>query len=235
MTARSAAGTTEGLYLAVKGGHNREHHNHNDVGNFIVYADGLPVIIDVGAGTYTAQNSGPGRYDIWNMHSGYHNLPTINTIRQGYGEEFSATVLGYSADERSAQLTLELARAYPPEAGLKTWTRRLTLNRGQDIQLEESYALIDPAQAITLRVLTPCETTESNGILHLHETRFDDIRNSGCVNIQFDPGQLRVDIEAIEIEDKKIQSSWGQSLYRILFIAENPPLSDTWVLRVTKS
>lgn len=42
MTARSGKSTdaTKGLYLAVKGGHNDESHNHNDVGSFIVYADG---------------------------------------------------------------------------------------------------------------------------------------------------------------------------------------------------
>ena len=44
-----------GLYLAAKGGHNAESHNHNDVGNFIVYSDGRPLLIDVGVGTYTSK------------------------------------------------------------------------------------------------------------------------------------------------------------------------------------
>jgi hypothetical protein len=35
MTARSRAGSTEGLYLAAWGGHNAQSHNHNDVGNFL--------------------------------------------------------------------------------------------------------------------------------------------------------------------------------------------------------
>ena len=42
MIARSPEGSVKGLFLAAQGGHNAESHNHNDVGNFIVYADGEP-------------------------------------------------------------------------------------------------------------------------------------------------------------------------------------------------
>jgi len=55
MGARSFEGSKPGLYVAAKGGHNAESHNHNDVGNFIVYADGYPALIDVGVETYTAK------------------------------------------------------------------------------------------------------------------------------------------------------------------------------------
>ncbi|HEX9973489.1 MAG TPA: heparinase II/III family protein, partial [bacterium] len=53
MTARSEPGSANGLYVAAKGGHNAESHNHNDIGSFIIYMDGLPMIIDVGVETYT--------------------------------------------------------------------------------------------------------------------------------------------------------------------------------------
>jgi hypothetical protein len=55
MAAREREGDTRGFYLAAKGGHNAESHNHNDIGNFIVYYDGLPLLIDVGSGKYTAR------------------------------------------------------------------------------------------------------------------------------------------------------------------------------------
>ncbi len=76
MSARSTEGSAEGLYLAAKGGHNNESHNHNDVGNFIVYLDGEPLLIDVGVETYTAQTFSSRRYEIWTMQSAWHNLPT---------------------------------------------------------------------------------------------------------------------------------------------------------------
>ena len=51
MVARESTDPTKGTILALKGGHNAESHNHNDVGNFIVYRNGKPVLIDVGVGT----------------------------------------------------------------------------------------------------------------------------------------------------------------------------------------
>ena len=48
MAARERPGSTAGLYVAAWGGHNAQSHNHNDVGNVIVYADGQPLLIDVG-------------------------------------------------------------------------------------------------------------------------------------------------------------------------------------------
>ena len=90
MAARVREGSADGLYLAAQGGHNAESHNHNDVGNFIVYANGEPAIIDVGVETYTAKTFSPQRYDIWTMQSAYHNLPTVNGVMQGAGREFEA-------------------------------------------------------------------------------------------------------------------------------------------------
>ena len=42
MAARVKADSAQGLYLAAQGGHNAESHNHNGVGNFLVYANGAP-------------------------------------------------------------------------------------------------------------------------------------------------------------------------------------------------
>ncbi|MBN2000058.1 heparinase II/III family protein, partial [candidate division KSB1 bacterium] len=53
--ARAVLGSAQGFYLAAKGGHNNESHNHNDVGNFLIYYDGVPAIIDIGVEQYTAK------------------------------------------------------------------------------------------------------------------------------------------------------------------------------------
>lgn len=88
MGARSHSDSDKDLYVAAKGGHNAESHNHNDVGNFIVYADGSPLLIDIGVETYTAKTFSSNRYDIWTMQSQYHNLPTINGVQQKDGREY---------------------------------------------------------------------------------------------------------------------------------------------------
>lgn len=155
MTARSDARSSAGLYLAAQAGHNAEAHNHNDVGNFIVYADGHPALIDVGVEVYNTKTFGPQRYDIWTMQSGYHNCPTINGVMQSAGREFSAGGVAYKADDNAAAMTLDLAKAYSPEAGVKTWQRTLRLNRHRNIAITDAFRLTKPTSDLTLTLMTP--------------------------------------------------------------------------------
>ena len=132
MAARQKGGDYKGFYLAAKGGHNGESHNHNDVGQFIVYYNGYPLIIDIGVETYTAKTFSSSRYEIWTMQSQYHNLPTVNGICQHEGEEFRALDVSYLCDESMAELSMDIAKAYPSEAGIKKWFRRCILHRKED-------------------------------------------------------------------------------------------------------
>lgn len=125
--ARSAAGTELGLAVAVKGGHNGEHHNHNDVGSVIVAADGVPVLVDAGRPTYTAQTFGPARYDIWTMQSGWHNVPEVRGTPQGQGRAFRARDV--EVTEEPFMVRMDLAAAYPVP-GLERWWRTVRLDRG---------------------------------------------------------------------------------------------------------
>ncbi len=43
MVAREQEGSSKGLYLAAKGGHNDESHNLKDIGQFIIYCEGSPI------------------------------------------------------------------------------------------------------------------------------------------------------------------------------------------------
>jgi hypothetical protein len=155
MTARCAEGTTKGFFVAAQGGHNAESHNHNDVGNFIVYRDGRPILIDAGVETYSRKTFSGQRYEIWTMQSAYHNLPTIDGVMQSPGRQFAAREVRYEANGDHAQLQLDIAGAYPKQANVKSWVRTIRLNRGQDIGITENYALDKPAKEITLTLLTP--------------------------------------------------------------------------------
>ncbi|OGG50266.1 MAG: hypothetical protein A3F84_18055 [Candidatus Handelsmanbacteria bacterium RIFCSPLOWO2_12_FULL_64_10] len=234
MTARSKEGSPEGLFVAAKGGHNNESHNHNDVGNCVVYADGRPVLIDTGVEPYTAQNSGPRRYEIWTMQSAYHNLPTVNGVMQQAGAERAAKEVAYAADKATARFSLDLADAYPPEAHLASWVRTLTLSRGRDLLVTEAYRLSQPAKEITLSLMTPCEVVqEGPGALLLKETPLVDGRASGAARIHYDAARLKVSTETISLEaGERLKNVWGKRLLRITLRAENPPLQDTWTLRI---
>ena len=231
MTARCREGTADGFFIAAKGGHNAESHNHNDVGNFIVYRDGRPLLIDAGVETYSRKTFSSQRYEIWTMQSAYHNLPTINGVQQSPGREFAAKDARYEADDSHALLRLDLAGTYPKQAGLKSWVRTVQLNRGEDIVVTEDYALEQPASEITLSLLTPCKVELQNeGRLLLATADAGEPRVA--VRVSYDAARLKAVLETIPVEDGRLRSAWPGQLTRILLKAENPAAKDTWTLRI---
>ena len=156
MAARDAAGTTDGLYVAAWGGHNGQSHNHNDVGNYLVYQNGQPALIDVGRPTYTRQTFSSDRYKIWAMQSAYHNLPTVNGQMQGVGTQYAATQVSYHADDAVAELQLDLAAAYPKSAGIRTWVRTIRLQREDHLLVKDQFTLREKSSDIVQHLMTPC-------------------------------------------------------------------------------
>ena len=231
MAARSKKGSAKGLYLAAKGGHNSESHNHNDVGNFIVYMDGRPMIIDVGVETYTRKTFSSKRYEIWTMQSQYHNLPTINGVMQQAGRNFAAKNVSYTSSNEYAQLKLDISGAYPPEAGVNSWVRTIRLNREENVEIVDAYQLAQVAQELTTSLVTPCEVTvNAHGQLVLRELKADPVV-SLCV--YYDADKMTATKENMPLKDSKLKSVWGDHVTRILLRADAPPLRDTWTLRIT--
>jgi hypothetical protein len=230
MTARVQEGSPQGLYLAAQGGNNGKSHNHNDVGNFVVYADGLPAIIDVGVETYTAKTFSPQRYEIWTMQSAYHNCPTIDGVMQSAGRKFAAAEVSYHADDRAAEIHMDLAKAYPPEANLAFWSRTLRLDRARNtIEVVDDYRLTQAAKVITLTLMTPCAAQVSTpGEIRLAMTA------GGPVRVAYDGRAFHAAAEEIPIDDAQLRRSWGERLYRILLRADAPPLQSKWSLRITR-
>ena len=231
MIARCQEGTTEGFFVAAKGGHNAESHNHNDVGNFIVYRDGRPILIDIGVETYSRKTFSSQRYEIWTMESAYHNLPTIDGVMQSPGREFTAKNVRYDADEGHAQLQLDIAGTYPPQANLQSWTRTIRLHRGTGIVITEEYALKEPANEITLSLMTPCKVqVQKDGRLLLEAA--DGAEPAAAVQVLYDSGKLKAVLETIPVEDGRLRSVWPAQMTRILLRAEKPALQDTWTVRI---
>ena len=75
---------------AIKGGHNDEPHNHNDVGSFFFLLHGSEVLTDLGAGEYVKDSFSDKRYTIFTNNSFSHSVPIINGNGQKTGREYSA-------------------------------------------------------------------------------------------------------------------------------------------------
>ncbi|MES2464281.1 MAG: heparinase II/III family protein [Armatimonadota bacterium] len=232
MTAREREGSDRGFYLSAKGGHNGESHNHNDIGQFIVYRNGLPVLIDVGVETYSAKTFNAHRYEIWTMQSAYHNLPTIGGIQQQPGESFHARDVVYTADDAAVQLSLDIAPAYPAEAGVPSWRRTLRLDRAVregtgSVTVHDTFALGQPAD-VTLSLMTPCMPALSQpNVLRLTDVAGD------ATDITYSGATFTGTIERITITDERLLRSWGPTLYRVLLRTEGPVQHGDWALTIT--
>jgi hypothetical protein len=235
MVARDEAGTTDGFFVAAKGANNNESHNHNDVGQFILYLDGNPVILDAGVGEYTSKTFGPNRYDIWTMRSDYHNLPTINGVVQGHGNVFAARDVRYHADNDTASLAADIAGAYPDEAGIVSWQRTVTLRRDESLRVTDQYDLDKPVPIITQTFMTasPVDVSEP-GTIKLATRELPAGRRAGAGTIIYDAGILSVEVDEMVIDDTRLTPVWGDRLYRIVLTAEGPAQNGEWAFVFTR-
>ncbi|MFH6767511.1 heparinase II/III family protein [Gaetbulibacter aquiaggeris] len=204
------------LFLSVLGAHNGQSHNHNDVGNYTIFVDGEPVIIDLGVETYTKKTFSPQRYDIWTMQSAYHNLPTINGIMQAYGAEFKTTDVVKSKNE----LRINIASAYPEEAKIDSWIRTFKYGRSGILILDD-YRLKENSKGIVLNQMTSLKIKENKkGNIVLIN---DDGQN--VLNLSYNPEQLILSTEEIKLTDEKLRTEWKrEKLYRFQLKVKNNAL-----------
>ena len=228
MAARSAANSGVGLYVAAWGGHNAQSHNHNDVGNFIVYGDGTPVLIDVGVETYSAKTFSAQRYEIWTMQSAYHNLPTINGIMQGAGREFQAKDVSFGETANRVTFSADIASAYPTEAAVRRWQRRITLDRKASVvELEDRYELKEWKEPVRLNLMTS---------LRMDTSSPGEVRVGDRYVIAYDARTLSAAAEEIPLSDEHLRSVWGDRVARLVLTTHGTALQGGYrvVLREVK-
>ncbi|GAA1980313.1 heparinase II/III domain-containing protein [Microbacterium pumilum] len=211
--ARERGGSASGVTVAAKGGHNGEHHNHNDVGSFVVASDGVPVIVDAGRPTYTAATFGPDRYLIWTMQSSWHNVPELRESAQGAGAAFRATDVTASVADDASGLSLDLAAAYP-DVGVRSWRRSVTLHRDSEcarVVIDDSwgYEPDDTERTTTVRLLV------AGAVESLQDgLRVTPLGDARPVRVAWDSG-IRAATVVRDLDDPMLSDVWGPTLTRI--------------------
>lgn len=137
---------------AVKGGHNGEPHNHNDVGSFHYVIGDEVFFADLGAGEYTREYfQEQTRYTIFVNQSQSHNVPIIAGHGQMPGLEYRCSLF---ETDGSGCTKLRLEDAYG-ETGLKSFLRTLDFS-GVDGTLRVTDTFTgDAALAVTENLVTP--------------------------------------------------------------------------------
>ncbi|MFN3265367.1 MAG: heparinase II/III family protein [Deinococcales bacterium] len=105
-----------GFVFAIKGGHNDEPHNQNDLGQFILHAHGDTLLCDLGRGQYTKEYFSEARYTLLHTSSRGHNVPVLNGYTQAAGADFFGELLHYALQNNVLKLLLDLSNAYPDPA-----------------------------------------------------------------------------------------------------------------------
>ncbi len=213
---------TKGQMLAAKGGTNGENHNHNDVGSFIYYQHCMPIFIDAGVVGYTRQTFDGSRYSLWPMQSDYHNLPRINGFSQRDGKQYKATNFEVKGNRT---FVVDIAKAYPKEAGASSWLR--------------SYTLHDNAFSITdrFRIDNPQHPNEVNfltwGSVDLSEPGKVTIEVNGQRTLlSYNARQMECRMERIHFDDRKLTAVWGTEVIRISFTAKQVVGKGSYTFRV---
>ena len=216
LTARTKSESTNGLFLAVQGGHNAESHNHNDIGNFIVYANNTPVFVDAGVGSYTAQTFSSKRYELWNMQSVWHNCPTINGVMQKEGIQYKATNVLYAKNTSGVSVSMDIAVAYPTEAAVKKYERKFDFDQSKNtIQLFENYEMLEWKSPLVQSFLVFIKPTiEKPGQLSFA------LQDGASVTFNYDAKLFDIAVEDKILEDERISGIWGKQLYRIQLVAK---------------
>ena len=234
MAARSRPGSSDGLYVAAWGSHNAQSHNHNDVGNFLVFANGRPVFVDVGAPAYTAQTFSSRRYEIWAFQSAFHNLPTINGAMQSAGRQYAARSVQCQTNDVFAELQMDIGAAYPPSAQVNRWVRTVRLTRGESVEITDTFQLKAATGETSQNLITPLEpNTDQPGKIRLRAAASTGKRAVN-ISLEFDSALLAPSVEPIDLSDNRLARSWGKRFYRIILRPKQPALHDTWKLRLAE-
>ena len=194
MVARGDEDSEHGLAVAVHGGSNGALTAHPDAGNFILFCEGEPVIVDAGFLEDTM----------------FHNLPVVGGHGQSLGAAFGAQDVSCRLEDDYALLSMDLARAYPAQAGVYEWQRTLIYERAEGtVQLIDMFAL-NGLRDIEFCFLTPFKPGLGAGWAQL-----------GPVRLRWENG-LTASCDPLPVPEGEARALWGDTLYRVALATDEP-------------
>ena len=164
--------------VGLKGGHNDEFHNHNDVGSYAVRFGGVLVSGDPGGTEYTALTFSPKRYTIPLLASYGHPVPVLNGCYQQQGREYAAKILSADYSDAKDRVSMDIAGAYPKKANVRRLVRTFEYDRKA-----RSFSIVDRVEfrlkgTYSVPILTPgfVEPGTGKGMYVIKASNGDEMR-----------------------------------------------------------
>ncbi len=213
VTARQEGGTHKGLFFAAKGGNNGESHNHNDLGTFILYSDGQPCVIDMGAGDYHADSFSDRRYEVnKQVNSAWHNLLMAGGVQQKDGTEYKAKNVEYSSENGVTRFALNIEGGYAAdETVIDAWRRSYAFDRAAETLTVTDNFVLKQEEAVESVLMTAGEPVWANGVLRL------PVENGRAVLVKCTEGWIPTTEKMDLSDDFMFRRDWNGVMYRTFF------------------
>lgn len=181
--------------VALKGGHNAENHNHNDVGSFSVVAGNSMVICDPGAEVYTRRTFSAHRYDSKVLSSFGHAVPVVAGQLQSTGADARGRVVRTDFSDAQDTLVLDIGSAYKvPE--LQKLERTFEFHRGPSpsLTVRDEVSFSSP-QTFETALITwgSCKQVSSTELMLKDE--------HGALRVQLDAAREAMNITSEELNE----------------------------------
>lgn len=208
-----------GAGFAIKGGHNDEPHNHNDIGSFLYVNQCDMLLAELGAGEYTKDYFNENRYTILCNNSLGHSVPIINHKGQLAGKNYCCN--NFYTDGKGVT-NLELTGAY--ESGsIKSMQRYTNFNTDNgEAVIEDVFHCSNTTASITENLITFYEPVITKNQIYIKGEH-----NGIAVRIENLAERIHT-----QVESHKNHSGNTVKVYRILWEIplENQNVSSKFVI-----
>lgn len=146
LVVRTDAVAKQQMGVALKGGNNNEHHNHNDIGSYTMVVGSEMMIEDPGLIPYDSRTFSPERYTAFKTLASYgHPVPLIAGKDQVEGRKAEAKVTKTEFSDQMDVFSFDFTSAYGIPS-LRKLTREFTFRRGTDpfLSVNDEFSFSTP-------------------------------------------------------------------------------------------
>ena len=151
---RSAWNDPHALYVGFKAGRNKVNHSHLDLGSFILDAEGVRWLLDLGRDRYDLPGYfSPKRWEYYRLQTRSHNTLTFDDASQSL--DGNADITAFASEPRRAFAIADLTPAYPGAA--KRIRRGISVLERAHVLVQDEVEGLPGASHMTWRVLTDAQ------------------------------------------------------------------------------
>lgn len=155
---------TTPLSIAIKAGHNKENHNHSDVGTYTIVLNKDIMTGDIGAPSYRAGAFSPNNpaRSSWG-----HPVPRINNTLQSNGREFEGKITSTSFAKELDKVVMDIEPAYEVPS-LTSLIRTMENDKSGDgkITIVDQFSSTEPLDfGVAMMTLNEYEIIDKNTVI----------------------------------------------------------------------